>query len=199
MPRPSARNRVIAAAQEVFAEEGFVGATTKAIAGRAGIAEGTLFRHFPDKRALLAAVLGPFARDVVAPEVTRQVLALLERDHDSLEAFLAAVVDDRLDLLARHPTWFRVLLQEALLQPELRRVLEEHVAAVLVPPFERACETLQSRGLMAAIPPRRALRLMSSVVGGFGLFRHILAPDGPWDDEAERREMLRFLARGFAP
>jgi AcrR family transcriptional regulator len=50
------RGRVLAAAEEVFAAEG-VGAPTEAVARRAGVGIGTVFRHFPTKEALLEAVL----------------------------------------------------------------------------------------------------------------------------------------------
>ncbi|MFI5909412.1 TetR/AcrR family transcriptional regulator [Dactylosporangium sp. NPDC051541] len=50
------RARVLAAAEAVFAAEG-VGASTEAVAKRAGVGIGTVFRHFPTKEALLEAVL----------------------------------------------------------------------------------------------------------------------------------------------
>ncbi|MFP4562660.1 MAG: TetR family transcriptional regulator [Spirochaetia bacterium] len=55
--RHVARERLILAAREVFASSGYKGATTKAIAEKAGVAEVTLFRHFPSKKDLLIAVL----------------------------------------------------------------------------------------------------------------------------------------------
>ncbi|WP_433059258.1 TetR/AcrR family transcriptional regulator [Dactylosporangium sp. CS-033363] len=47
---------MLEAAEEVFAAEG-VGASTEAVARRAGVGIGTVFRHFPTKEALLEAVL----------------------------------------------------------------------------------------------------------------------------------------------
>lgn len=49
------------AALRTFAEQGFAGATTKQIAGRAGVLESTMFRIFPTKEALYAAAVAePF-------------------------------------------------------------------------------------------------------------------------------------------
>lgn len=49
----SARERILDAAREVFAQHGSVGATTRRIAEAAGVNEVTLFRHFGSKEALL--------------------------------------------------------------------------------------------------------------------------------------------------
>ncbi|CAM5437555.1 TetR family transcriptional regulator [Streptomyces spiroverticillatus] len=50
------RDRLVAAAREVFAASG-PGASLNEIARRAGVGPGTLYRHFPNRQVLLAAVL----------------------------------------------------------------------------------------------------------------------------------------------
>ena len=50
------RQQLIDAAAAVFSTRGYAGATTREIAGAAGVAEGTIYRHFADKRELFAAV-----------------------------------------------------------------------------------------------------------------------------------------------
>jgi AcrR family transcriptional regulator len=49
------RDRLLAAAAEAFAEEG-ADASLDAIARRAGVGSGTLYRHFPTREALIRAV-----------------------------------------------------------------------------------------------------------------------------------------------
>lgn len=79
--------RVLAAAREVFGQQGYAGGRTLDIAGRAGVAERTVFRYYPTKAELFAAaVVSPFhdfVRDYIdqwrqaehgvapAPEVVR--------------------------------------------------------------------------------------------------------------------------------
>ncbi|MBO2460692.1 TetR/AcrR family transcriptional regulator [Actinomadura violacea] len=50
------RAKVLAAAEDVFAEQG-TSASTEEVARRAGVGIGTVFRHFPTKESLLEAVL----------------------------------------------------------------------------------------------------------------------------------------------
>jgi AcrR family transcriptional regulator len=50
------RARILAAAEEVFAQQG-ASASTEEVARRAGVAVGTVFRHFPAKHDLLTAIM----------------------------------------------------------------------------------------------------------------------------------------------
>lgn len=52
---PDARERLVAAALDLFNERGYEKTTVAEIAERAGLTKSTFFRHFPDKRDVLAA------------------------------------------------------------------------------------------------------------------------------------------------
>jgi AcrR family transcriptional regulator len=52
---PDARERFVRAALDLFAEQGYDNTTVAQIAERAGLTKSTFFRHFPDKREVLAA------------------------------------------------------------------------------------------------------------------------------------------------
>ena len=55
---PSTRDRILAAARELFARDGYTGATVRAIGRQSGVSDAALYHHFRDKRALYEAVLG---------------------------------------------------------------------------------------------------------------------------------------------
>lgn len=78
MTAPERRATIVAAAREVFLEEGFSGARTRAIAERAEITEAVLYRHFASKEDIFeAAVLEP---------LDGQLEELLTRTRDILRA-----------------------------------------------------------------------------------------------------------------
>ncbi|WP_093898631.1 TetR/AcrR family transcriptional regulator [Streptomyces sp. Ncost-T10-10d] len=64
-PKAAARNRaaLITAARVIYAEHG-LNAPLSAIARRAGVGQGVLYRHFPDRTALVKAVLEENVRQV---------------------------------------------------------------------------------------------------------------------------------------
>jgi AcrR family transcriptional regulator len=57
------RERLLASARELFAENGLQNTSTMAIAKRAGVSEGILFHHFSSKKGLLAKVAEVFAQE----------------------------------------------------------------------------------------------------------------------------------------
>ncbi|MFI8302992.1 TetR/AcrR family transcriptional regulator [Streptomyces sp. NPDC085927] len=64
-PKAAARNRaaLVVAAREIYAEHG-LDAPLSAIARRAGVGQGVLYRHFPDRAAVTTAVLEENVRQV---------------------------------------------------------------------------------------------------------------------------------------
>jgi AcrR family transcriptional regulator len=76
------RARILAAASEVFASQG-ASATTEEVARRAGVAIGTVFRHFPTKDDLLAAIMKDLLEQLSAD------VATLARDSDPRTALFS--------------------------------------------------------------------------------------------------------------
>ena len=60
-PAHFTRDRILETALKLFSKKGYLGATTKEIAKEAGIAEITLFRHFPSKERLFEQVLNSYS------------------------------------------------------------------------------------------------------------------------------------------
>ncbi|MCF7549359.1 TetR/AcrR family transcriptional regulator [Pseudonocardia sp. WMMC193] len=114
----AARNRelLLAAAEEEFAERG-LDASMADIASRAGVAKGTVFRHFATKEDLVAAIVGdqfaalavvarellgaPDAGEALLEFLTVAAAALQRRDLTFLQAFSEGhpMVSDRRDQL----------------------------------------------------------------------------------------------------
>jgi AcrR family transcriptional regulator len=92
--RPPARQLLLSAAARVFARDGLVGATTRAISREAGVNEVTLFRQFGTKEHLIEAVVGsafgPGGRAPDRPARGASLRADLESFAQAYEALLVA-------------------------------------------------------------------------------------------------------------
>ena len=111
-PADDTRDRIIDAAQAIFARDGFVGTKMQEIAARVGIQRPSLFYHFKNKEALFVAVheqvfgrIERLFRESLAPDgdafiqldrLSRAVLAVMAEEPD----FAAMVARTAVD---RHP------------------------------------------------------------------------------------------------
>jgi AcrR family transcriptional regulator len=77
-PRPKARERILAAAYELFARRGIQAVGIDAIVEQSGVARQTLYRHFSSKQALVLAFLERreqlWTRDWLRAEVERSAI-----------------------------------------------------------------------------------------------------------------------------
>lgn len=110
-PRASGQERqasLIIAAASLFAAKGFKGTTTKEIAKATGVSEALLFKHFPTKRALYAAILAEKAQYSGLREAVEE--AARKQDDKRLFTLLASYRIRK----GADPTLLRLLLFSAL-------------------------------------------------------------------------------------
>ncbi len=117
MPEEETRERILDAATEIFASQGYTGATTRAIAALAGVNEVTLFRHFGSKRNLFQAMVErnsalPWMEKALQSEITGD----LHRDLTSIATYI-------LTMMIQHHREILMSLVEAQRQPEMQPVI----------------------------------------------------------------------------
>ncbi len=163
------RSRLVAAALEEFAEKGFDGASTRAIATRAGVAQSALPYHFETKEALWKAA---------ADRIFGLARASLEARFDGLAGVdpitrLRLMLLDFVRFAAAHPELHRFMLQEGTGPSErLEWLVATHVAPILRA-FRDAIAELEASGRRL---PGRPEHLFYMMVGA-GSTPYALAPE----------------------
>jgi len=104
--KTATRDRIRAAASDLFARRGYAAATMRQIAKRAHVGLGTLFNYAEDKRDLVFLI---FNEELNA---TTDVALASPRAHDSPLDQLMAVFRAHYQWLAAQPELARILLQE---------------------------------------------------------------------------------------
>src|SRR5688572_29005914 len=85
--KAAVRERIVTAARELVARGGYGEAQVAAVASRAGVATGTVYRHFPSKAELFAEVF----RNASQHEVDAVIAAAAGADAPAPERIAAAV------------------------------------------------------------------------------------------------------------
>jgi AcrR family transcriptional regulator len=123
------RGRILDAAEEAFAADGFAGASMKAIAEAAGVATGLLHYHFEGKEKLYAAVIDRRAGLINAERLRR--LAEVDTGHpDAVAQILAALLNPPLGPMGGGRAYARILAGMTAGDTRDKALVAEHYDAV---------------------------------------------------------------------
>ncbi len=139
------RERVLEAAESLFARGGYAGTSIAEIAARAKTSVGTLYHHFPDKRALLLELVDHWGDRAVVRR--RSELELERMLGDDPRAAIASDLRRAYEQLRREGGLYLVVLELADRDPEVRRRFQR-IEQVGVERMRALIEFGQRRGLM---------------------------------------------------
>lgn len=184
-------NRILQAAQQLFARQGFEGTTTRDLAHKAGVAEGTLFRHFSNKKSILIEV-------VTQGWVELLTELLTELSEMASYKAVSQVLNRRMTHLHKNGDMLRVCFIEAQFHPELREQIQTEVISKMMHVTEAFFQTAMDRGVYRPMDPKVVARVFLGMftVAGFSQ-ETILEPGAsPQDMKAMAEGIADIFLRG---
>jgi len=157
---PGTRERLLQAAQELIEEGGYGAASVIAIAERAGVAAGTLYRHFTSKEELFVEVFRTVCdREVRAMRAAAEAMPEEASHVDRLETVLATFAERAL----RKPRLAWALIAEPVdpLVDAERLAYRERYSAM-------TAETLRRAIAAGELPDQNVELTAAALVGGCG-------------------------------
>jgi AcrR family transcriptional regulator len=100
--------RILDAAQEVLITKGYDGASTNHIAATAGVSPGSLYQYFPDKDAIVAAVVERYSASLSAAVAASVTESFDQPAPDHVRSSIAAL----LAALDVHPEFLRAVMEQ---------------------------------------------------------------------------------------
>jgi TetR/AcrR family transcriptional regulator len=170
--RPSAdptRDRILAAAVDLFAERSFDGATTREIAARAGVTQPLLNYHYRSKDELWRAAVDSLFEALVS-SATEHLQEL--RGVDELTSAKLRV-REFVTFSARHPQLHRIITQESKADSARMDYLVEHHVRPLYESTVKLFEHLVRDGVVPPIAPAHLYYILT----GAGPTMFVLAPE----------------------
>jgi len=147
-PDVSARERILVAALQVFAEQGFDGARTRDIAERAGANLGLLTYYFEGKENLWRAAVTRAFDELNANLAEVAAVRPGDDERSQIERLLRRFVA----FVAARPEFMRLMNDEGKRDGPRMRWLADHHVAPLSAQLRALIERAQSRGLIPRVP-----------------------------------------------
>ena len=170
--RPSAnptRDRILAAAADLFSERSFDGATTREIAARAGVTQPLLNYHFRSKDELWQAAVDSLF-DLLNQTMSERAAGL--RGVDEITSAKLRV-REFIIFSARNPQLHRIIMQESKADgPRMDYLVDRHVRPI----YERTTEMFEQLARSGAVPAIPSSHLYY-ILTGAGPTMFVLGPE----------------------
>src|SRR5262245_49073534 len=178
---------ILWAAEKVFSEKGFKGATTRELAARAGVHEAVLFRHFKNKRELYRATI-----DL---KVGRNRNSALEQmDHAAKRrddyAFFESLAIGMLTRFEEDPSIPRLILYAALDGHEPPKITAERQLRVEKPTLDYVSMRIRE-GAFRKMDPQHAVFAFGAMLFGYIVRQQIIGM------ASYRKHARKKIARDF--
>lgn len=163
--REMTEERILEAALNLFSEKGYAGASTSEIAKEAKVAEGTIFRYFPQKKDMLLKVVMKFI-DIISEQIVMNPLEKIYEENKGAppEVMMKKIIMDRVALFNRMSDHFKVILIEMQYHEEILELFVNKIFLKVMLYAEKVYTDFVNEGIFRDdIPPLTAFRTM---IGG---------------------------------
>ena len=178
----SRRAEILAAAERIFVDHGYEGATIRKIADEVGLSSTALYMHFADKGAILH-------------EICRNAFQTLLNAHQGIqdddqpaERRLRRMIETYVEFGFENPNAYRLIYLTRPVEAQEAQSAAREVGATLFRSFEAAVEAVAAEGRLA-VDPRTAAQAIWA--GGHGVVSLMITK--PYFDWVDRRELTRTL------
>mgnify|MGYP000503461169 FL=1 len=182
------KKRILQAAQRLFARSGYDATTTRDLAAAAGVAEGTLFRHFDNKKAILVEV---------ATEGWVEILTDLLTELSEMGSYkaVAQVMRRRMLNIRENSDMMRVCFLEAQFHPDLSDKIQLEVIGKMSIVAEAFFETAMEKGVYRKMNPKIVAQVFLGMFAVAGFSQNtIMEPNA---SPQQMQEMAEGLADIF--
>lgn len=162
-PTADRRAAILDAALTEFAQHGFAGTSTNAIAARARVAKGLVFHHFGSKEALYLTVV-----EEVAGEFGRRLAGYLDVAPVDLFERIFGWSQLKLEMVLEDPRRIRVLVDALADAPEaIRTQVRSRSESLSRPRVDALFGSVDASRLRPGVTPQEAIGAAMLLAGGF--------------------------------
>jgi len=186
--RPEDRPReILDAALDLFSENGFSATRLEDVAKQAGLSKAAIYLYFPDKSALLKAIIQEMATSNIMQ--VQGTIATHQGPVAPLLRQLLLFIGNRMQT-TRLPSLIKLVVSESRAHPELGRLYIENVLSKALPLLQSLIERGIASGEFREVDPGLTVKCFVGPMVLAAIWRSVFQPIGapPLDAEALARQ-----------
>lgn len=196
-PKSEKEAQIVAAAELVFAERGFDGATTAELARQAKVTERTLFKYFPGKADLYRRVLAGLLYSAIVPGHMRDLKERMLERGPKFREWYTAILMGRYQAVAAEPFRLKLLWGALLYSPDFAELFgklwRENLYDTAV---DAICYFQNAKQVRSDLNAEAMVRASFSLGAGFLLARFVFARKVTTSPESEIQALVEIYAQG---
>jgi TetR/AcrR family transcriptional regulator len=200
MSRDQRRRQLLDVAIRLFAQQGFAGTTTRAIAQAAGVTEAVIFQHFATKDDLYRAVIAHKA-SVWGNEAAMAQIRNIASARDD-EGFFRFLLTETLRVMREDRDFARLLLLSAIQgsETEFLRLFNDMLRGPKHTLIRAYIAQRQQEGAFRACDIEAAILALDGMVIHFGMLRYLMGAEeicGEIQDDEMIHRFVRIFLEGL--
>jgi len=185
---------ILQAGMEIFSQKGFAAATIPDIARAAGVAVGTIYIYYPNKRELFIAVIRNYILNTSLLDLLKKV------PEANIATTLTNILINRLDLIENNQT-SRIfsLMGEIMRDVELKELWKEQFLRPMMSMMEGIFEAAADNGIYRRMETAVATRAIGGLILGFLILKSMEGDNSPLNrlpQEKVADELKNFILHG---
>ncbi|MFP4589368.1 MAG: TetR/AcrR family transcriptional regulator [Candidatus Acetothermia bacterium] len=122
------KQKILDTTIEIISEKGYAPTTTKEIAGKAGVSEGTIFKYYGSKKDLLREIVDKTIREFKDYSVNKAIPEVFAEAEDRPpQVFLYHLMKERVEFFREHSSAMQVIIQETMIDKSIRETFRREV------------------------------------------------------------------------
>ncbi|HHY71312.1 MAG TPA: TetR/AcrR family transcriptional regulator [Thermoanaerobacterales bacterium] len=182
------KNQILEAAIQVFSKKGFEGSTTKEIAKKAKVSEGTIFRYFKTKKEILIHMLNILVQQTLF-DFIEQIDSGLE-----LEETIKSLLKRHYRFVVNNQDLIKILIFEVQFHKDLKKIFYEDVLNLVL---EFSSNLISEIMPNSKIPPRIIAENMMGIFIGLTLVQAFKGTQEPEEQEKVISDTTKILIYGI--
>lgn len=190
--------KILLAATELVEKKGYMATSTKEIANRAGMAEGTIFKYFKSKENLLICIIEVLLQQLKEGPFNKSIPSIVTASNKTSIEKLELLYENRRDFFMENKSVIQIILQEMSVNKLVAKLFGTEIMPIIIKVLTTVIEEGKKKGELRDLPTHLIAIGFINVLLAPYMAPSIIAKDaGLLDSTDEQNILITIFIKGI--